>query len=133
MALYGRDANGNDAYIRGTGTGSVSDGYLTAHDVLTDELKFAASTITASADSIPAVSGKKLRVMSLVLSASAACTLKFQTNATSDVSGTFYLPANGTINISNPLGLFETDAGEKLNIVQTGTANVGVSISYREV
>jgi len=133
MALYGRDANGNDAYIRGTGTGTVSDGYLTAHDVLTDELKFSSSTISASADVITAVAGKKLRVMSLVVSASAACTLKFQTDATTDVSGTFYLPANGTISVSNPLGLFETDSGEKLNIIQTGTADVGVSISYREV
>jgi hypothetical protein len=31
------------------------------------------------------------------------------------------------------LGLFETDIGEKLNAVITGTANVGISVSYREV
>ena len=41
MALYGRDANGNDAYIRGTGTGAAGLGYLTFHDVFSDDVKFA--------------------------------------------------------------------------------------------
>lgn len=59
MALYGRDANGNDAYIRGTGTGALADGYLTFHDVFSDEVLFLASNITASADLVTAVASKK--------------------------------------------------------------------------
>ena len=133
MALYGRDANGNDAYIRGTGTGAVADGYLTFHDVFSDEVRFHSTDITASSDLITAVSNIKLRVISLVVSADAACTLKFQTNGTSDVTGTFYVPASRVISFSSDLGIFESGAGEKLNVVQTGTANVGLTLSYRQV
>ena len=71
--------------------------------------------------------------MSLLISASAACTLKFQSDAAADVSGTIYIPANGTVSISNPLGLFEADTSDKLNAVLTGTANVGITLGYREV
>lgn len=133
MALYGRDANGNDAYIRGTGTGAVADGYLTFHDVFSDEVRFLASDITASADLITAVANTKLRIMSLAVSADAACTIQFQTNATTDISGTFHIPANGTISMSSELGLFESGSGEKINVVQVGTANVGLTLSYRQV
>lgn len=133
MALYGRDANGNDAYIRGTGTGSLTDGYVTAHDPFTSDLKFVGTTVTASGDLIPAVTGSKLRVLSVALSADASCSIKFQSDAVSDISGTFYLPAEGTVCISNAIGLFETSSGDKLSFIQVGAANVGVSIGYREV
>lgn len=133
MALYGRDANGNDAYIRGTGTGSLTDGYVTAHDPFTSDLKFVGTTVTASGDAVAGVVGSKLRVLSLALSADAPCTIKFQSDAVTDISGTFYLAADTTSSISNPIGLFETSSGDKLSFVQTGTANVGISIGYREV
>lgn len=133
MALFGRDANGNDAYIEASGSGTTTSGFVTYHDSFTRDLKFKAVNITASADIIPAVAGAKLRVMSLLISASAACSLKFQTDATQDVSGTIYIPANGTVSISNPLGLFEADTSDKLNAVLTGTANVGITLGYREV
>jgi len=133
MALYGRDANGNDAYIRGTGTGALADGYLTFHDVFSDEVLFLASNITASADLVTAVASKKIRVTAVAISSDAACTIKFQTNATTDISGTFQIPAAGTVYLSSDLGLFESGSGEKLNVVQTGTANVGLTISYRLV
>ena len=70
MALYGRDANGNDAYIRGTGAGSTTDGYLTFHDVFSDEVKFATVTqaaATLTSDLVAAVSSKKIRVLSLTI------------------------------------------------------------------
>jgi len=133
MALFGRDANGNDAYIEASGNGTTTSGFVTYHDAFTRDLKFKAVNLTASGDVIPAVAGAKLRVMSLLISASAACSLKFQTDATQDVSGTLYIPANGTVSISNPLGLFEADSSDKLNAVLTGTANVGITIGYREV
>ena len=52
MTLYGRDANGNDAYIRGTGTGSTTDGHITFHDTFATDIRFVASNLTASADLI---------------------------------------------------------------------------------
>ena len=133
MALYGRDANGADAYIRASGASGDADGLVTFHDSFTNDLKYKALDLSASADVIALVPTKNLRVMSVTLSADAACNIQFQTGATDNVSGKIYLPANGTTHLSNQLGLFETDAGEKLNLVITGTANVGLSLSYREV
>jgi hypothetical protein len=133
MALFGRDANGADAYIRASGASGAGDGLVTFHDTFTNDLKYKALDLSASADVIALVATKSLRVMSVTLSADAACNIQFQTGATDNVSGKIYLPVNGTIHLSNQLGLFETDIGEKLNAVITGTANVGISVSYREV
>jgi hypothetical protein len=133
MALFGRDANGNDAYIEASGDGTTASGFVTYHDTFTRNLKFAAVNLTASGDVIAAVAGAKLRVMSLLISSDAACSLKFQTDAAADISGEIYLPANGTVTLSNPLGLFEADTSDKLNAVLTGTANVGITLGYREV
>ena len=133
MSLFGRDANGGDAYIRASGTPSATDGLVTFHDAFTNDLKYKALDLTASADVIPLVANTKLRVMSVTLSASAACNVQFQTGATDNVTGKIYLPVNGTVQLSNPLGLFESDSGENINAVITGTANVGLSVAYREV
>ena len=137
MALYGRDANGNDAYIRGTGTGTTADGYLTFHDTFSSEVKFATvaqASATATSDLVTAVSAKKLRVLSMTLSADAACSVKFETGSSAaTIAQSIYLPVNGTVTQSCDLGLFETATGDKLMINKTGTANVSVTISYREV
>lgn len=133
MALFGRDANGNEAYIEASGDGTATSGFVTYHDTFTRDLKFRAVNLTATGDVIGAVAGAKLRVLSLMVSSDAACSLKFQADDTVDVSGEIYLPANGTVALSNPIGLFETDASDKLNVVITGTANVGLTLGYREV
>jgi len=137
MALYGRDANGNDAYIRGTGAGSTTDGYLTFHDVFSDEVKFATVTqlaATLTSDLVAAVSSKKIRVLSLTISAAAACSVKFETGASAAVvAESLYLPDNGTVSMSSELGLFETATGDKLMINKTGAADITVTVSYREV
>lgn len=133
MSLYGRDANGADAYIRASGTSVSTDGLVTFHDTFTNNLKFKAVDTAASVDVIPLVASTKLRVLSLTLSADAACNIQFQTGATDNVTGKIYIPVNGTVHLSNTLGLFESDSGEKINAVLTGTANVGISLSYREV
>ena len=137
MALYGRDANGNDAYIRGTGTGAAGLGYLTFHDVFSEDVKFstvAQASGTASSDLVAAVTSAKIRVLSYTISADAACSVKFNSGASaSTIANNIYLAANSTVVQSADLGLFETVAGEKLLLVKTGTANVSVTISYREV
>ena len=122
MTLYGRDANGNDAYIRGTGTGTTTDGHITFHDVFSDQIKFASADLTASADLITAVAATKFRVTSFSLSSDAACSVQFQSEATDNISGVFYLSGGQSISQSCDLGLFETDEGDKLNIVVTEDA-----------
>ena len=137
MALYGRDANGNDAYIRGTGSGAVGSGYLTFHDVFSDDVQFtsvAQVAATASSDLVAAVTDAKIRVLSYTISADAVCSLKFDSGASvSTIANDIYLAANTTVTQASDLGLFETLGGEKLMLVKTGTANVSVTISYREV
>jgi hypothetical protein len=119
MTLYGRDANGNDAYIRGTGTGTTSDGHITFHDVFSTDIRFVASNITISDDLIAAVSNTKLRVLSYSLSTDAPCTVKFQSQGSDDITGDIFLAKNQFISNSSDIGLFETDTGDKLNIVIT--------------
>ena len=119
MTLYGRDANGNDAYIRGTGAGTTTDGHVTFHDVFSDEIRFAAADLTESGDLIPAVAATKLRVTSFSLSSDAACAVQFQAEETDNISGVFYLPGGQSISQNCELGLFETDDGDKLNLVIT--------------
>jgi hypothetical protein len=137
MALYGRDANGNDAYIRGTGTGAATSGYLTFHDVFSDDVKFATvaqASATTSTDLVAAVTDSKIRVLSYMISTDAACSVKFDSGASaSTIASDIYLAANTTITQASELGLFETDEGEKLLLLKTGSANVSVTISYREV
>ena len=119
MTLYGRDANGNDAYIRGTGSGTTTDGHVTFHDVFSDEIKFNAADLSASGDLITAVAATKLRVLSYSLSSDVPCSVQFQSNATDNISGQFYLTGDQSISQSSDLGLFETDQGDKLNLVIT--------------
>ena len=133
MSLYGRDANGADAYIRASGTSVSTDGLVTFHDTFSNDFKSVGTNITASGDVVALVSSKKLRVMSLTLSASAACNVQFRSGGSTNLTGKIYIPINGTVHLSNVLGLFQSASGEKLDVVLTGTANVGVSLSYREV
>ena len=52
MSLYGRDANGADAYIRASGSSSsgANSGLVTFHDSFTNDLKFKALDLSASGD-----------------------------------------------------------------------------------
>ena len=140
MALYGRDAQGNDAYIRATGAGTTADGYLTFHDSFSSEIKFAkaeATTSDATVDVVAAVTNKKIRVLSFVVSCTTAnATLQFQdATAPVQVSSSLYLTADSVVTASSELGLFETDAGEALKLARTSStgAAYAVMISYREV
>tara|TARA_R100000081_G_C4705067_1_gene109695 strand:- start:60 stop:473 length:414 start_codon:yes stop_codon:yes gene_type:complete len=137
MSLYGRDANGNDAYIRGTGTGATTDGYVTFHDSFSSEVKFATlsqASGTSTSDLVAAVAAKKIRVLSLIISADTNCSVKFETGASAaTIAESLFLKANTTESYSSELGLFETAAGDKLMINKTSAATVTVTISYREV
>jgi len=131
--LYGLDALGNAAYIRATGAGSNGDPYVVQNDLFNAGLKSAQVTSSANADVIASVASTKLRVLSMVITSSAACTVKLQSGASSDKTPPLHLAANGNITLSNPLGLFESASGEKINAVLSGAATYSVFLSYREV
>lgn len=82
---------------------------------------------------IPAVGGKKLRVLSYDIMAAAAVNVKFR-SGTTDKSGTYPFVANqGKVNAFNPVGWFETDIGDPLNVNLSGAFGVGGTVTYIEV
>lgn len=76
---------------------------------------------------------KKIRVLKLSLVAGGAVSVKFQ-SAANDKTGLLPLAANGGVADSFcPVGLFETNAGEALNINLSGAVAVGGYLTYVEV
>jgi hypothetical protein len=133
MAIFGLDAAGNSAFIEATGAGSVSDPYIVFNDSFTSELRSAFVNASGNVDVIAAAPGFKLRVLSMAVTSATAGTVKLQSGGSSDKTPAFHLPANGNIALSSDLGVFEGDAGEKINAVASGTTNYTVMLSYREV
>jgi len=131
--LYGLDAIGNAAYVKATGAGTNADPYIVNNDIIASTLKSAIVTGSGSADVIAAVSGSKLRVMSFAITSLSGCTVKLQSGGTTDKTPPFHLGANGNITLSNPLGIFEGNSGEKINAVISGTTTYSVLLAYREV
>lgn len=131
--LYGLDAAGNIAYVKATGAGTIGDPYLVNNDLVATGVKSAFVAASGNADVIAAVPSNKLRVLSIAITASAACTVQLQSGGATSKTPPFHIDANGNLTLSNPLGLFETGTSEKLGAVLTGTANYTVMATYREV
>jgi len=131
--LYGLDAIGNAAYVKATGAGTNADPYVVNNDIVASTIKSAIITGSGNADVIAAVSGSKLRVMSFAITSLSGCTVKLQSGGTTDKTPPFHLGANGNIALSNPLGIFESNSGEKINAVISGTTTYSVLLAYREV
>lgn len=128
------DPTGNTNYssAEGTSTSPTTPGVPRSAPFHYD-CDFARVADSASADLIAAVTGKSLRVVSIVLSADAACNLTIQSGGSTNIFGPIYLDANSTVSLSNDTGLFQGASGEKLNVVLSGTANYSVSCRYREI
>jgi hypothetical protein len=94
------------------------------------------STIVASASGattiIALVAAKRIRVLALQLVASGAVNAKWQSHVTpTDLTGLAYLAANGGYVLPyNPVGWFQTVAGEALDINLSAAIAVGGSITY---
>jgi len=118
-------------YYKGAGGGS-SAAY---GDYITE--KFAKADVAAAATNtslIAAVTAKKIRVISYSVSALAAgaTTIKFS-SATTAISHTISLAANGFASETDENGLFQTNAGEALTVTTGAAAGVGVRVTYVEV
>lgn len=131
--LYGLDAAGNAAYVKATGAGTNGDPFVVNHDLVTSELKSAFVSSVGNTDVVSAVSGSKLRVTAMTITAVSGCTVKLQSGGTTDKTPPFHIGANGNLTQSNALGLFESTASEKINAVVSGTTTYTVMLSYREV
>lgn len=97
--------------------------------------KYAAITGSSSGDNaiVAAVTGKKIRVLGYVVTASGAVNAKFR-SGTTDISGLIYAAANGgAASGFNPVGHFETTAGAALNMNLSGAVAVGGHVTYIEV
>jgi hypothetical protein len=96
------------------------------------DIGFATNSGTISTDLVAAVSGRKIRVLAMCYSQASATSLKFQTNATTDLTGAFTTSAanlNGNLPF-NPFGWFQTALGEKLNYVPATAVATHVSVTY---
>ncbi len=97
--------------------------------------KFAPVAAASANDNaiVAAVPTKKIRVLSYVLTASAAVNAKWR-SATTDKTGLLYCAANGGASSGHsPVGHFETAAGEALNLHLSGAVAVGGHVTYVEV
>lgn len=88
---------------------------------------------------VAAVPGRRIRVVSYVLSFSGTVNAKFQSNST-DLTGSLYGVAAGVIPmatgesvIGGIQGQFETAPGEALNLNLSGAVAVGGHLKYIEV
>lgn len=109
---------------------------LVANGTATLTPKFAKITASASGNTsvVALVASKKIRVLQMVFTGNGAVNVKFQSNTT-DITGLTYIGAagGGIAPPFSPLGLFETAAGEALNINLSGAVAVGGTLVYVEV
>ena len=119
--------------MKATGAGTNGDPFIVNHDLISSELKSAFVSASGNVDVVAAVSGSKLRVMAMTITTLSGCTVKLQSGASADKTPPFHLAANGNLTQANGLGLFESNASEKLNAVVSGSTTYTVMLSYREV
>jgi hypothetical protein len=82
---------------------------------------------------VAAVTSKKIRVLALKLTANAAVNVKWQSHVTpTDLTGLSYYAAagDGEVLPFNPVGWFDTVAGEALDINLSGAVAVGGHLTY---
>lgn len=93
---------------------------------------FVNTAATGNTALVAAITGKKIRVLSVIVFTTLANTIKFQ-SATTDISATFPLAANGNIISEVSDGLFETAVGEALNVNLSVATATGVSVTYEVI
>jgi hypothetical protein len=112
-------------------TGAIYDGPTAC------AVKFAPINHTAAFNTtiVPAVSGKKIRVLSYVVVVSGATTIYFANQIGGGLSGQLVFDGSGKgVSASySPIGHFETPVGEYLQIVSTASLPVGGHLTYIEV
>jgi len=95
---------------------------------------YAPINATTSGDTqiVPAVSGKRIRVIAYAVIANATVSIKFR-SGTTDITGSMRIVEGGGIAHAYDGGLFQTAVGQALNINLSNNATVGGYVVYREV
>jgi hypothetical protein len=95
---------------------------------------YAPINATTSGDTqiVPAVSGKRIRVIAFAVIASATVNIRFRSGST-DITGAMRLVEGGGIAHAYDGGLFQTAVNQPLNINLSTNATVGGYVVYREV
>ena len=81
---------------------------------------------------VPAVSGKRIRVIAYAVIANATVSIKFR-SGTTDITGSMRVVEGGGIAHAYDGGLFQTAEGQALNINLSANATVGGYVVYREI
>lgn len=99
---------------------------------LTPSFATIAASTSGASSLVGAVTAKQIRVLGLAVMANGTVNVKFQSHTTpTDETGLFYLIANtGFVLPYNPLGWFQTVAGEQLDINLSGAVAVGGCLVY---
>lgn len=99
-----------------------------------NNVKYASISQTSSGDLVAIVTSRKIRVVGLVLAASATLTVAFQSGGSTALTGAMTMIA-GVPQVwpTSDGGYFQTIIGEKLNLVQTGAGTVAGCVAYQEV
>lgn len=100
-------------------------------------IKYAAIDVATSGDNTlkAAVSGRRIRVLSVFMIAAGAVNVRFESDAGGTaLTGQMNLAANGGFVLNfNPAGWFETNAGELLNLELSGAVSVDGALTYQEL
>lgn len=97
--------------------------------------QYAAGTASSSGDNqvVAAVTGKKIRVISARLYCDDAAVDAVFRSATTPIDGTAYATLNSGYTEVCKYGLFETNAGEALNLNLSAAEEISYRITYFEV
>ena len=98
--------------------------------------KFAAISASLSGDNpiVAAVAGKRIRVLKYTIVTSGAVLTRFRTSSGADLTGAMSLAANsGVGGAFCPVGLFETEVGDALNLSLSSAVGVAGHLTYIEV
>lgn len=93
------------------------------------------AAIADSADLVAAVSGARIRVLAAIISMASTGTIKFQSGGSTDICSALKTTAESLVIVLpyNPMGWFQTVAGEKLNAVLSSAITTTVSLVYIKV
>ena len=90
------------------------------------------ATTATDTQIVPAVSGKRIRVIAYAVIANLTVSIKFR-SGTTDITGSMRVVEGGGIAHAYDGGLFQTAEGQALNINLSNNATVGGYVVYREV
>ena len=90
------------------------------------------ATAAGNTEIVPAVTGKRIRVIAYAVVTNLTVSIKFR-SGTTDITGSMRLVEGGGIAHAYDGGLFQTAVGQALNINLSANATVGGYVVYREV